>query len=213
MKRGKCYLPHQNLYTSHRPEPYTSQLFYIGANVHFNGFEFHLTDADEFTLNYMESHQSQYPVANISSILSKIKEAIKPIYKDFIGQYLGVASISETGSNPNAINICNETTALALRDLLGNRITEHEIVTFLRYFSADKPHKKNQSRNRSTVQSLIQMAFATHLWDDIQSLKEFIYDIDPVNHNGYMTPAKMRTIIKGCRIPIKDIFLDDMFAV
>lgn len=188
-------------------------MFYIGASVHFNGFEFHLTDADEFTLNYMESHQSKYPMANISSILSKIKEAIAPIYKDFIANYLGVASIVETPSNSNAINICNETTALALRDLLGNRIAEHEIVTFLRYFSAGKLSKKSQLRNRTTVQSLVQMALSTNLWDDIQSLKEFIYDCDPANHNGFMPAAKLRTIIKGCRIPIKEILIDDMFAV
>lgn len=213
MKRGKCYLPNQDLYTCSRPELYIPQMFYIGATIHFNGFEFHLTDADEFTLKHMEMHQSEYPMANISSILSKIKESIAPIYKDFIGKYLGVADIVETASDANSINICNDTTALALRDLLGNRITEHEIVTFLRYFGADKLSKKLHPRNRTTVQSLVQMALSTELWDDIQSLKEFIYDVDPTNHNGFMPTAKLRTIIKGCRIPIKEYLMDDMFLV
>lgn len=188
-------------------------MFYIGATVQLNAFEFHLTDADEFTLNYMESHQSKYPMANISSILSKIKEAIKPIYKGFIAQYLGVANIAETANSPNAIHMCFDTTTLALRDLLANRITEHEIVTFLRYFSADRSSNASQPRNRTTVQSLVQMALATNLWDDIQALREFIYEFDPVNHNGFMPAAKLRTIIKGCRLPLKEILIDDMFSV
>lgn len=211
LKRSKYYLPNQNLYTSQRPEQYTPQMFYIGATINLKGFKYHLTDADEFTLNYMESHPTEYPMANISSIMSKIKEAIKPVYKDFIGKFLDIASLTE---QTNGLIICYDTTALALRELLGNRITEHEIVTFLRYFSAGRAESSAaQTLNRSTVQALVQMELTNHLWNDMQALKEFIYDFDPKNHNGFMPPAKIRTIIKGCRIPIKDVLLDDMFAV
>lgn len=212
LKRSKCYLPNQNVYTSQRPEQFTPQMFYIGATVNFQGFEYHLTDADEFTLNYMESHPSEYPMANISSIMSKIKEAIKPIYKDFIGRFLDVASLTE--AQPDRLNICYDTTALALRELLGNRITEHEIVTFLRNFSAERIQCTTpKALNRTTIQSLIQMELTNRLWDDLQSLKEFIYDFDPENHSGFMPPSKIRTIIKGCRLPIKEVMINDMFAV
>lgn len=187
-------------------------MFYIGATVNFQGFEYHLTDADEFTLNYMESHPSEYPMANISSIMSKIKDAIKPIYKDFIGRFLDVASLTE--GQPNRLKICYDTTALALRELLGNRITEHEIVIFLRYFSAERIQCTTpKALNRTTVQSMVQMTLTNQLWDDLQSLKEFIYDFDPNNHNGFMPPSKIRTIIKGCRLPLKEVMINDMFAV
>lgn len=217
LKRTKCYLPNQNKFTSNPPEPYTSQMFYIGAIVHFNGFEFRLTDADEFTLNFMETHESQYPMANISSIMSKIKGAIEPIYKDFIGKYLGVVPLTEKGSTipPETIQICHDTTAFALRELLNDKITEHEIVTFLRHFDARKQMKSATQSvyNRSTVQSMVQMAIANKLWDDFDAIKELIYDFDPKNHNGFMKPAKLRSIIKGCRLPIKDILINDMFNV
>lgn len=185
-------------------------MFYIGSTVNLKGFEYHLTDADEFTLNYMESRPAEFPMANISSILSKIKEAITPIYKEFVGKYLNVAEIT---TKPSTLNICYDTTALALRDLLNNRISEHEIVTFLRYFSAKKVLNKSDTLNRSTIQSLVQMDLTTNLWDDLESIKEFIYDIDPEHHNGFMPPSKLRTIIRGCRIPIKGVIIDDMFSV
>lgn len=189
-------------------------MFYVGTTVNLNGFEYHIIDADEFTLKYMESHPSEYQMANISSIMSKIKEAIRPIYKSFIGKFLGVSSITELADEcGDKIKICYETTALALKELLGATISEHEIVTFLRFFSADKETQKSPALNRMCVQSLVQMSLTNSLWDDLQALKEFIYDIDPANHEGFISPAKLRTIIKGCRIPIKEILMDDMISV
>lgn len=192
-------------------------MFYIGAIVHFSGFAFRLTNADEFTLNFLESHESQYPMANISSIMSKVKEAIEPIYKDFIGKYLGVVPLTDekVSTMPETIHICHDTTAFALRELLNDKITEHEIVTFLRHFDARKHTQQSTHTvyDRSTVQSLVQMAIANKLWDDFDAIKELIYDLDPENHNGCMKPAKLRSIIKGCRLPITDILINDMFHV
>lgn len=87
-------------------------MFYIGATLNLQGFQYHLVDADEFTLKYMESHQSEYPMANISSIMSKIKDAIEPIYKDFIGKYLDVASLIESQTKPDRLTICYDTTGV-----------------------------------------------------------------------------------------------------
>lgn len=188
-------------------------MFYIGATISLKGFEFSLTDADEFTLNYMESHPSEYPMANISSIMNKIREKIRGNYKDFIGKYLDAASITDQTMEHDGLKICYDMTAKALKELLDDRITEHEIVTFLRYFSADKLTTKSNELDRFTIQSVIQMTLNTKFWDDIESLREYIYDVDPKNHNGFMQPNKLRTIIKGCRLPLKEVIIDDMFSV
>lgn len=112
------------------------------------------------------------------------------------------------------MTFAQKSSAIALRELLGNRITEHEIITFLRYFSADREQStKPQALNRTTVQAFVQMSLTNELWDDMESLKEFIYDFDRENHNGFMPPAKIRTIIKGSRVPIKDAMINDMFSV
>lgn len=206
-------MPNQNFFASDPPKMWTSQMFYIGATVNLNGFLFHLTDADEFTLNYMESHESQYRMADISSIMSKVKGAVEPKYKEFIAKFLGEMSLPESNSSSKPILICYDTTALALREVLGRKITEHEILTFLRYFDAERGLNDTQTCDRSTVQSLVQMALANDLWEEFQAIKDLIYDMDPKNHNGYMKPSKLRTIIKGCRLPIKDIVIDDMFSV
>lgn len=200
------------MYTIHRPFQYTSQCLYIGASVNFQGFEFLLTDADEFTLNFMETHASEYQMANISSIMSKIKEAIQPVYKEFMCNYIGCSAMQNRRTMP-AIEICCDTTAYALRELLGTNITEHEIVTFIRYFSVEKSEKKDPGFSRSIVQSMVQMEIANWLWNDIEGVKERIYDIDPNNHNGFMPLPKLRTIIKSCRLPLKGILIDDMLSV
>lgn len=182
------------------PEPYTSDMLHIGATVDFNRLEFHIIDADEFTLNYMEVHASEYPMANIISIMTKIKETILPICKDFFCKY------SETV-------LSYETSTMALRDLLGEKITEHEIITFLRYFNADKSAKKSQAHNRLTIQSMVQTALANCYWDDLPLLKERIYCMGPLNQNGCMAPNRLCSILKGCRFPIKGVLLGDMFSV
>lgn len=210
MKRCKTYLSINNSYSD---ELCTSQMFYIGATVNLNGFQFHIFDADEFTLKYMESHQSDYPVANISSILSKIKNALKPKCKEFFAQFVGAALQTETVSDSERLLICYDTTAMALRELVGEKITEHEILTFIRYFSAGQASKKSNNLDRLCIQSMVQMALNNDLWNDVQTIEEFIYDANPDKHNVFIPPKKLRTMIKGCRVPIKDILIDDMVSV
>lgn len=158
----------------------------------------------------METRACEYPKANINLIMSKVRGALENFgYKDFIGKFLGLASIEKDA----VVNICNDTTSLALRELLGRNITEHEIVTFLRYYRARKSMQQPELYDRSTMKSLVQMTLKNQLWDDMQAVKEFMYDAEPQNHNSFITPCKLAMIVKGCRIPIKENLLRDMFAM
>lgn len=103
--RGPVYLPNQATYTSKEPEIYKPQHMFVGASVNINSFRFVLIDADEYALRYMERHchevrsfffefsinkkmlcnyYSQFPKANIKLIMDKVRERLRPIYKDFV---------------------------------------------------------------------------------------------------------------------------------
>lgn len=140
--------------------------------------------------------------------------AIEPIYKDFIAKYLGNSFLSSPPDNSSLRTyICYDTTRKALIDLLGDQITEHEVITFLRYFSTTKCLKQTKSTDRHTIQALVQMDLKRHLWNDIDRLKEYLYNIDPENANGFILPSKIHTVISGCRLPIRSVSIDDMLAV
>lgn len=188
-------------------------MMYIGATVDFNRHLFHLTDADEFTLNYMESHAAEYPKANINLIMSKIRTAVEPTYKEFIEKFLEGIIITEEMLKPGTLKLCYYTTAMAIRDILGKDITEHEITTFLRYFDADKSPKKIHTCCRSKIQSMIQIAMATNFWDDNEELQERICSLCPVNRTGFVPQNIIWTVLKSCRVPIKDILIDNMLSV
>lgn len=46
---------------------------YVGSEVVFNKFQFMLLDADAYAFCYMEKHCDQFPHANLSLILSKLR--------------------------------------------------------------------------------------------------------------------------------------------
>lgn len=190
-------------------------MMYIGANIELNRYIFHLIDADEFTLNFMESHASEYPMANISAIMDKIRGTFESCvdYKTVLCKYLGEMSSIGKDSKSETIKLCYSTTAMALRELLGKDITEHEIVTFLRYFDVDKSVKKTQAYNRSTIQSMVHKVLANQIWEEIETLKHHIDATDPLKNSCFIPKEKLCSIIKGCRFPIKGILLNHMFLV
>lgn len=81
-------MPHTKWFTSERPKRYTPQHFYIGATLVLRGFTFALVTADEFCLQHMETNPFQFPLSNVDTILGKIREALRPCYKEFVAKYL-----------------------------------------------------------------------------------------------------------------------------
>lgn len=162
----------------------------------------------------MEMHPFEFPMSNISSIMSKVKLAIKPIYKDFIAKYLTNVSVSSTLKSKQHLYICFNTMREALIDLLGQTITEHEILTFLRYFSVKEPPiVQSNSVDRNTIQTLVGIEINRRLWNDTDNLKALFYDMNPNYMDEYLSKQKLRSIIIGCRIPIKGHLMNEMFSV
>lgn len=247
-KRSKVLLPHQDLLTPARPMIYTPQHFYIGSTLLINDFTFHLISADEFALKYMEnnpfevnenktnffvclstSNSMQFPKANVDKIMSKIREALRPNYKNFIAKYLH--KVCESNMNGKTVStVCFETMRYicftiarhliefdknynsrdALSDLLGADITEHEIVTVARYFSAEPA--PTTICNRDIIRSTVHWELSRNLWDDIERLEEHLYHLIP-DVFGFISANTLYKAIRACRLPLKPSLIENMFAV
>lgn len=192
-----------------RPQPLTSQHFYIGAKVLLKGYLFELTGSDEFTLKFMEDHAFDYPLANVSLILSKIRTAVAPIYKEFFTKYLG-SDISTFSQNAF---VCVSTTRSALIELLDGNITEHEIVTFIRHFSIKNTNDVARSSTRNAIRSLVQMDLARSLWDDLADMKVLIYHLFKEEEGGSLTETQLRTVMSACKLPISPDLIGPMINV
>ncbi|KAG4065244.1 hypothetical protein HA402_012686 [Bradysia odoriphaga] len=208
-KRAKVLLPHQNLLTSERPKIYTPQHFFIGATLVINDFTFHLISADEFALKYMENSPFEFPKANVDKIMSKIREALRPKYKNFIAKYLHKVCESKLDGGDVSV-VCFETMRDALFDLLGTDITEHEIVTIARYFSAET--QPAIVCNRDLIRSTVHWELNRNLWDDMERLEEHLYHLIG-DVFGFVSENTLFKAIRACRLPLKPSLIRNMFSV
>lgn len=206
LKRRRILLPNQEKFTSERPEYYKPHHLYIGAKINLKDHIFTLVSADEYTLIYMESHPFEFPSADVKMIMNKIREALsRKNYKEFIAKHL-----SEVGTGNEPKYVSYETLKKDLIELLRNGVNNHEIITLCRYYSAEQ--SPPSSCNRETVSAAVQSEFRRNLWDDIDSLKKHLSHINPT-HKSYLSEAKLRCTIKGCRLPLPAELMDDMLMV
>ncbi|XP_054738199.1 EF-hand domain-containing family member C2 [Anastrepha obliqua] len=206
MKRTRIPLPGQEKFTSKRPQCYQPYNFYIGATMSLKDHIFHIVSADEYTLIYMEHHPYEYPMADIKTIMAKIREAAKADYKSFLCQCLpeGAESIKDVKF------IGFDSLKRALINLLNDDITNHEIITVCRYFSAEKAPP--QSCNRETVRAAVHLELKRYLWNAMDELKEHLHHINPLN-KPFLSETKLRSTIKGCRLPFVPELVDDLLLV
>nr|CAD7456454.1 unnamed protein product [Timema tahoe] len=88
ISRSKIFRPNQDLFGSEAPECYNHEDFYIGNTLELHRFRFRLVDADEYALRYMELNSQEFPKSNIRLILLKLREVLRPMYKQFVCDYL-----------------------------------------------------------------------------------------------------------------------------
>lgn len=152
----------------------------------------------------------QFPKAHIGAIIDRVREKVRGQYKDFVAKYLLHVHHTTNDAGENVSTMCFDTLRTALIDVFGDEITEHEIVTVARYFSAE--HKVETHCNRDLIRSVVHLELTRGLWDDLDRLQEHLYHIDPRN-TGYMSETKLRSAIVACRIPLKASLVGFMFSM
>lgn len=138
-------------------------------------------------------------------ILTKVREKLRPMYKEFISRYMMKVKVSESMEF-----ICYEDFKNLLIDLLGDAIVEHEVVTLCRHFAVDT--KQSPRVHREEVRSIVQGEIYRDLWDDLERTKEFIQHLSPEKVD-FLSEQKILTIVRGCRVPIDIAIVRQMFEV
>lgn len=142
-------------------------------------------------------------------ILTKVREALRPGYKDFIAKHMTkVKTIQKGGKSVESISY--EDFKNLLNELLCEAIVEHEIVTLCRHFGIDT--KESPRSRRDTVRSIVQTEIFKGLWDDVERTVEFIYHLSPEN-TTFLSERKMMTTIRACRIPLDTMIVQELLEV
>lgn len=200
LKRTDAFLPGQKRFTSTPPLKYTSQQMFVGATLIIFNWEFVLIDADEYALRYMEIHCSRYPKSNIKLIMDKVREKLKPIYKDFVAENI---------PKDNTPLISYEKLRSKLCHLMGPEFTEQEMITIARAFSG-VCHKDRY--DRSKLRAVCLTVLKKRMWDELDRLGEYFHHADVVNC-GTLTRADALKVMKGCRLPFDILILEKILDI
>ena len=157
----------------------------------------------------MENHSEEFSLSNISKIVGKIRDALRPIYKTYVADHMDKIKQVEICGDRVSI-ICYEDLRDILIELLGDRIVEQEIVTLCRKFAAE-PDLSNIC-DKEMVRSTIHAEFNRHLWDDLQRTREHLYHLEPSTYK-YMSQKKLLSAIRACKMPLDYALIEKMFMV
>ncbi|XP_001603780.2 EF-hand domain-containing family member C2 [Nasonia vitripennis] len=192
-KRTRLRLPGQNMFSSEEPKYYEPQDFFVGTTVNLQGFRFQIETADERTFNYMEQHCNEFPKANVKFIMDKVRDHLKSVYREFIGEY----SPLKNDDHPPVLRL--SCLREALYNYLGDHITEHEVMTVARHYSF-REHK--EVCPREYVRALVHTELTRHVWNELDRLEEDIREWDR-ERIGYLNRNQLYTILRASRIPLQ----------
>lgn len=157
----------------------------------------------------MESHCEEFPLSNVSKIVQKIRNALQPIYKDYVARHMSKV-VHKKIDDVSVATVSYEALRDMLLELLGDQIVDQEIVTLCRQFSAES--KQHVKCDKELVRSAVHAELTRDLWHDLQRTKEHLYHQDPTS-DGWMTPSQIVKTIKACRIPLDNALIDGMLEV
>lgn len=138
--------------------------------------------------------------------MNKIREALSKNYKDFVCSCMNDGA----GDVQDSKFVGYDTMKRALDNALGDNITNHEIITVCRYFSAEQ--MPPSSCNKETIRAAAHLELKRSLWNAMDELKEHLFHINPLN-KPFLEEIKLRSALKGCRLPFTQELIDDIMMV
>ncbi|XP_050679818.1 EF-hand domain-containing family member C2-like isoform X1 [Leptidea sinapis] len=206
-RRDKMYLPDVNFFVPKEPPAYTDKDMWVGNELVINKHRFRLVAADDYALRYMELHSEEYPMANVPLILDKIRRELasqENKYKNFVAKYMD-AVLPE---NKDLMSV--KCFKQALKEIMCEKMTEHEFITLIRRFRGDPG--KEKSPRREMIRSLVFSELTRGLWDDRERLREGLLHADAPGL-GSLPVSRVRQLLRAHRLPINTDLLDCMLQV
>eukprot|EP01137_Pigoraptor_chileana_P027140 Opistho-2@685 len=113
------------------PAYYGPADLWIGGVIVVFNHSFHLTDADEYCLRYLEDHPDQFPHANVHAVETKLVGASPAAFVGALGRIDG----GRTGRVPR------KSFAYAVSEAFADKISLHEGATLARYYDLEKTNE------------------------------------------------------------------------
>ncbi|KAJ8383515.1 hypothetical protein AAFF_G00219650 [Aldrovandia affinis] len=208
LERGRVKTPGQEVFKSDPSRCFRAQDLYVGARLCLNAHEFQLTDADEFTLSYMEQNAEEFPRANIGTIVSKLRSLSADRRRE-ITQFLAL-------SDPESTGVIQYESFRRLLDGADCQLSEHEILALGRRYSAAECREEAARRRRSDPGLRQQAAAVTQerlkksQYESFSDMAKAFLEEDRAR-TGWLASAEARVICKAFRIPLPDSLLMTLF--
>ncbi|KAH8263834.1 hypothetical protein KR038_010714, partial [Drosophila bunnanda] len=207
LRRTRLELPGQERFSCKEPQYYMPWNFFIGSTLMLTDFIFHVVSADEYTLMFMEHHPEQYHRANVPLIMDKVRTALQDRMVEFVGNCVPDCTDLEKKED---VFISYESFKGALVAIMGNAISDHEVITLCRHFSAEKAPPN--ACKRAEVQAAAHLEIKRSLWNAREDLMEHFHHINPMNQ-PFMPEHKVRSALRGCRLPFTLELIDNIISI
>ncbi|XP_036395881.1 EF-hand domain-containing family member C2, partial [Megalops cyprinoides] len=198
MERGRVKKPRQELFKSELSEYFKAQDLYLGARLCMNSQEFELVDADEYTMNYMEQNAEEFSMANVGTILSKLKSLSEDKQKE-VRQFLAMSDPGNTG----VIQYESFRSLLAGEDF---QLSEHEIRTLARSYAVQEQRETDLGLMLAMAQEQLKK---NHFESFADMTKAFVHE--DRDRTGWLSTGEARIICKAFKIPVADELLSAIF--
>ncbi|KAK2840356.1 hypothetical protein Q5P01_014096 [Channa striata] len=199
LKRGRVKKPGQELFKAEMSEYFSAQDLYVGAVLCLNSKDFHLFEADEYTLNYMEQHAAEFPKSNVGVILSKLR-SISGENLSEIKKFLTLSDPRNTGFVPYE----------AFRSLLTGLdcgLSEHEVLVLGRQFSEREEPEVNVGLMLAVAQDVLRKK-NFEAFPDLAR----IFTYHDQHKTGRLSAKEVQTICKSFKLPLPENLLRDLLS-
>ncbi|XP_034504673.1 EF-hand domain-containing family member C2 isoform X2 [Ailuropoda melanoleuca] len=199
LKRIRVKKPGQEVFKSELSEYIKAEELYIGAKVNVNGYLFLLVNADEYTLNYMETNSDKFPMSSIELILEKLKEEESKsgeIRKVFIA-----------ADSKHRKMVDYNTFRDIILSLTVGKLTEHEVITLARHYQVPEDTRPDmnvlmaqahEQLKKNTFENFERL-IATCVYEDREKKK--------------VLPSKdIKRLCKSSRLPLTDDLLGSILS-
>ncbi|RMC06229.1 hypothetical protein DUI87_15660 [Hirundo rustica rustica] len=200
LERGRIKKPGQELFKSEPSEYYKAQDLFVGARVCFHGHNFLLVDADEYTFNYMEKNANEFPMADISVILNKLKSMTESCAKEIRKTF--------AATDPGHTNVIGyDTFRNWIVSVAGGGFSEHEIITLGRHYGV----RDDSQTDLCLLLSLAQEKLKKNTFEYFEQLMAvFLYN--DRDKSGMLPYETCRTIFKSFKLPLPDDLLETLLT-
>ncbi|XP_076603763.1 EF-hand domain-containing family member C2 [Chaetodon auriga] len=199
LERGRVKKPDQELFKSELSKYFTAQDLYIGATLCLNKKHFHLLDADEYTLNYMEQHAKEFPKANVGNILSKLR-SVSDEKQSEIRKFLALSDPNNTGFIPYE----------SFRGMLMGLdcgLSGHEVLVLGRRFSECEQPEMDVGLMLAVAQDFLKKKH----FEELPEMARAFTHQDQYK-TGHLSTKETRTICKAFRLPLPENLLAGLLS-